>query len=593
MQVDANRASTFFLILTVWPDAGSNSVSKSAAKLSPDRGAATSSSALASDSQDSLDPKAEPLPLALATQERRSKTAIPSKPKRPFGLTTLAALRQRPQPTVLRHKEAKASTAKAQPLQTSQLALAQQPSSDTVGSSSTAGNAPTVDAGNAAELAVAEPRSALTPSNQNLAQPEAALEAVQADQSTPPANEPAASGSEASADDAGEATSPVYLPPKPQPKLNKKQRRAQQRDQAAVDDDSAGPSSSGAADMAWSDAESATPALPEEAIVTQSSLARLTQSSQPQQTQQDDSSQLLHSAGSARGISTVWGTLDTLTGASSGQMNNERFPPLSQADSSSESAMRPAAGSADYSAHADEQELSVDAFMAGAPIAASIGESSVQQTQQEDCMSTTAVSSRQAERAEHFAESSSQAEADVMQTPAGSSALTAMSVPDDDAAAASAEAAVVAAHPVFGQRIAGRGPFQLSSELQMALSGKPKPGRAKAKADMPLPEPSADLILQRALMEKPKPRPRPRRPRVTPQSTGNVLESLHLVISVTSVSKHKKRHIPAFLLPQFGSTVTMSLSCRLEFPAFPQPINVSPEGSLLKMQMQSLVGNLH
>ena len=533
MQADINMSHMPSAFLSMVLDAGSNPVSNSAAKASP-TGAATSSSVLATDSDKKpLVPETELLPLGPVTQEKRSKAAVPSKPKRPFGMTTLAALRQRPQPAVLRQKEAKASAAKTQPLHTSQPALGQQASNETAAPSSAGADTSTVGAGNAADLALAEPSSASAPSSWNLAQPERAPQ--QADQSTAPANEPVAPGSEASAGDAGEATSPVYLPPKPQPKLNKKQRRAQKRDQAEVDDDLAGPSSSGAVDMAWPDAESAAPASSDEATLSESSPAQVTQASQTQRTQQDDfSQQLLHSAGSPQGSSTVWGTLATLPGASSDQMNNERFPPLSQTDSRSESAMSPAPISADY--NESVQELSFAAVMAGTPMAASVGESSAQQTQLEDDMSATAESSRRAERAECFAESSRQAEVDVAQTQAGSSALTAVSASDGDASAAAApdEPAVAAAPPMFGHRFAGRGPFQLSTELQMALSGKPKPGRAKAKADVPLPEPSADLILQRALMEKPKPRPRPRRPRVTPQSTGNVLGALHVFTSVKS-----------------------------------------------------------
>ena len=462
-----------------------------------DAAASVAASSGVSTTESSKDPgrasEAEPVPQAVP--DKKIKAPVSSRPKRPFGMTTLAALRQRPQPAALRQKEVRTEAVKAEQRPVSHQPLMRQPVADTGGPSGAAIPSPINGADTVTGLALAEPSSAVasTSSDWNLTQPEIAFEASQ----TAGFYHVAAlslHGSAAASDLEG-ATPSADLPAKPHPMLNKQQRHAQQLDQAAVDDASAGPSSSEAAD--WLSA-----------VTYEPGSAQLSQQSQSQQAQRHNSSrQSLPSDASVSDTDFMWGAFDhsSLTPA------DQSGRPVLAGHSASGSA----ADSAQDSANNSPPEFSFGSFAVGLTLTAAPATASHPQHHQMQGLSRNAES-WQAESFESRGESSRVAAADTRQSNAESSAMASASVSDDDSTPAAA--------PVFGQRVAGRGPFQLSTELQMALSGKPKPVRGRAKAALALPEPSADLMLQRALLEKPKPRPRPRRPRVTPQSTGMSLQ---------------------------------------------------------------------
>ena len=471
-----------------------------------------------------LDPEAGLLMVDLIRPDRK-KTPAPSKPKRLFGLTTLAALRHRPHLAALRQKEAQLSSVKAEPLTSSPRVHAA--SDDTAGPSSTPLDLPLRRADMAVDRTSAGPSSATaaTFSDWKLAQPQGANQAVHEGRSMQAHSDSAEPAVEGAAPVPDGATSLVHIPGKPQPKLAKKERHVQNSNRAAVYDDSAGPPSSEAAGSASSPAaKSATLASHDGATANEElGTAQVTQRTQPQQAQQAASSQQpLQSAASGH----AWGTVSPQRHAPPGQIADESFPPLSQARERrpkqvyQPAAVAFAADTAGPSGHADPAVLSFGAFAAGtSSMAASVRQPGADHSQRDNDSGARTEPSRQAQDAE--LQSPPQTEANATLSRAQSS-LQASSSASVVAAASPAEAAAPAAPLVFGQRVAGRGPFQLSSELQMALSGKPKPGRGRGKAAVPLPEPSADLVLQRALMEKPKPRPRPRRPAVTPQSTGTV-----------------------------------------------------------------------
>lgn len=470
-----------------------------------------------------LDPEAGLLLLDLIKPDRK-RTPVASKPKRLFGMTTLAALRQRPQLAVLRQKEAQLSSAKAEQLRGSPPPRVHAVSDDTAGPSSAPVDLSLRSADMAADSTTAGPSSATAAvfSDWNLAQSQRANQALPAGHGMPAHShsaEPAIDGAAPAIDG---ATSPVHITGKPQPKLAKNERHVHNRDQIVFTDDSAGPSSSEAAGTASSAAEFAIPALQDKAVVNESGRGQVTQ---PQQAQQAESSQqTLQSAASGH----AWGTASPQRHAPPGQIADDSFPPLSQARERrpkqlyQPAAVASSADTAGPSGHADAAELSFGTFAADTPsMAAAVRVSRTDHSQRDNDLGAAAAPSRQAQSAE--LQSSPPAEANAMLS-RGESSLQASSSASFAKAASTTpvEAATHAAPLVFGQRLAGRGPFQLSTELQMALSGKPKPGRGRGKAAVPLPEPSADLVLQRVLMEKPKPRPRPRRPPVTPQSTGTV-----------------------------------------------------------------------
>ena len=494
---------------------------------------AAAAGSLASDSSKEgiADPQAELLLLDLIKPEKK-KAPAPTKSKRLFGMTTLAALRQRPQLPSLRQKEAKLSTVKAEELRGSPPPTVPSVSEDTAGPSNAPLDTPLCSTDMAAgSAAQPSPAVASTSSGWNLAQSQGANQAQHEDHSMPPQQlSKAASGETTTqqshlSDSAGpppsasvtdEATAPVDFPVKPQPKLSQKERRAQTGGRAAVDDDSAGPSTSAVAGATSPAAAPASPASYNEATANELSTAQATQRTQ-QQAQQSAGGDL------------TWGTISPMSPAPANQLADESFPPLSQAR---QRRPRPiahpapglAADTAGPSVHAGTAELSFGDFAAGtSPTAEGVRAPRPDQTRSDNGLGATVEPSRQAQHAEVRAASPQQAEADAAPSRADSSIPASSSASLTDASAATlAEPAAAIPAVGLGQRIAGRGPFQLSNELQMALSGKPKPGRGRGKAALPLPEPSADLVLQRALMEKPKPRPRPRRPPVTPQSTGIV-----------------------------------------------------------------------
>ena len=465
-----------------------------------------------SSKEGTLDPEAGLLMVDLIKPDRK-KTPAPSKPKRLFGLTTLAALRHRPQLAALRQKEAQLSSVKAKPPSSSPQPRVHAANDDTAGPSSAPLDLPLQHADMAVDSTSAGPSSATaaTSSDGNLAQPQGANQALHEGHNMPACSDSAEPAVEGAAPVTDGGTSPVHIPGKPQPKLAKKERHVHNSDQVAV---SARPSSFEAAGLlSLLAAESATLASHDGAIADELGTAQETQSTQPEQP--------LQSAASNH----AWGTVSAQRHASPGQIADESFPPLSHAqERRPKPVYHPAAGlaadTAGPSGHANAAVLSFGDFAADtASTGASERQPEAEDSQQDNCLGARSAPSRQAQNAE--LQSSPQTEDDTMLSRAESS-LQASSSASVAAVASPAEAAAPAASVVFGQRVAGRGPFQLSNELQMALSGKPKPGRGRGKAAVPLPEPSADLVLQRALMEKPKPRPRPRRPPVTPQSTGTV-----------------------------------------------------------------------
>lgn len=445
----------------------------------------------------------------------KKKTPVPSKPRRLFGLTTLAALRQRPQLAALsRQKEAQLSTAKAEHLRSSSPPARPSASDDTAGPSNAPLDSSLPRADMAADAALAGPSSApaAASSEWNLAQSQGATQALHEGHSLPVHSDSAQPAPEPAAPVTGGATSPANSLPKTQPKLANKDTPVHHGDRVAVSDNTAGPSHSGAA---GSTPESAAPALHDGAAASeQPSIAQETQRTQPTQAQQAGTSQQAAASGHA------WGTLSPQRHAPPGQVADESFPPLSQArERRPRPVYHPPAGlAADTAGPSGHAELSFGDFTAGtSSMAASVRQPGAALSQQGRDLGANAEPSCQAQTAE--LQSAPQAEADAVQSRAESSLRASVT---EAASAAPAEAAGPAASLVFGQGIAGRGAFQLSNELQMALSGKPKPGRGRGKAAVALPEPSADLVLQRALMEKPKPRPRPRRSPVTPQSTGTL-----------------------------------------------------------------------
>lgn len=507
--------------LTAWCGAGDVPEAKRARKYSvltsPVPAAADGSPVSDSSKEGTLDPEAGVMVVDLLKPDKR-KTPVPSKPRRLFGLTTLAALRQRPQLAALsRQKEAQLSTAKAEQLRSSSPPARPSASDDTAGPSNAPLHASPRHAGMAAESALAGPGSATAAasSDWNLAQSSGANRAqhevhgmpVHSD-SAEPASEPPAPVTD------GATTSPANSLPKTQPKLANRNTLVHHGDQVAVTDNTAGPSHPEPAGSMPPAAESAAAAMHDGATaIEQLSTAQETQRAQPMQAQQAGTSQQAAASGHA------WGTLSPHRHAPPGQVADESFPPLSQArERRPRPVYHPPAGlSADTagpSGHTGTAELSFGDFTAGtSSLAASVRQPGGSLPQQGNDLGANAEPSRhQAQTAE--LQSGQQAEADDTQARAESSLQASVT---EAASAAPAEA--VGPSLVFGQGITGRGAFQLSNELQMALSGKPKPGR-RGQVAVPLPEPSADLVLQRALMEKPKPRPRPRRPPVTPQSTG-------------------------------------------------------------------------
>ena len=472
------------------------------------------------------DPEAGLLVVNLIKPDKK-RTPAPSKPKRLFGMTTLAALRQRPQLAALRQKEAQLSGAKTEQLRSSPPPRMHAVSDDTAGPSSAPLDSPLCPADTAADPTSAEPSSAApaASSNWNLAQSQGANQALCAGHSMPVRSNSAEPAEEGAASVTAGPTSPTHIPGKPQPKLAKQERHVHNAGQVAVTDGSAEPSSAEAAGSASPAAQSATPALQDNATANDLGRAQVTQHTQPQQAQQaEPSQQPLQLAASGH----AWGTVSPQRHAPPGQIADESFPPLSQArERRSKQVYQPsavpwAADTPGPRGHADAAELSFGTFAADTPsMAAGVRAPRPDHSQRDSDLGATAESSRQAQTAEP--QSRPEAETDAMLPRLESSLQASSSASFAEAASTTpAEAAALAAPLVFGQRVAGRGPFQLSNELQMALSGKPKPGRGRGKAAVPLPEPSADLVLQRALMEKPKPRPRPRRPPVTPQSTGAV-----------------------------------------------------------------------
>ena len=517
--------------LTIWCHAADVPETGGASKYSVHASAAAATAAApgspVSDSSKEgiLVPEAGLLVVDLIKPDKK-RTPAPSKPKRLFGMTTLAALRQRPQLAALRQKEAQLSGAKAEQLRSSPPPRVHAVSDDTAGPSSAPLDSPLRRADMAADSTSAEPSSvtAVTSSDWNLAQSQGANQAQRAGHSMPAHSNSAEPAVEGAAPVTHGATSPAHLPGKAQPKLAKKERHVHNSDPVAVTDDSAGPSSSSeAADSASPAAELAIPALQDKATANEFGRAQVTQRTQAQQAQQaEPSQQPLQSAASGH----AWGTASPHRHTPPGQIADESFPPLSQArERRSKQVYQPAAAAlaadtAGPRGHADTAELSFGTFAADTPsMAAGVRAPRPEHSQQDNDLGATAEPSHQAQTAE--TQRLPQAETGAMLSRAESSLQASSSASFTEAASTTpAEAAALAAPLVFGQRVAGRGPFQLSNELQMALSGKPKPGRGRGKAAVPLPEPSADLVLQRALMEKPKPRPRPRRPPVTPQSTG-------------------------------------------------------------------------
>ena len=517
--------------LTVWCHAVDVPETSGASKYSVHASTAAAAAAPGSPVADSskegvLDSEAGLLEVDLIKPDKK-KTPAPSKPKRLFGMTTLAALRQRPQLAALRQKEAQLSGAKAEQLRGSPPPRVHAVSDDTAGPSSAPLELPLRRVDMAADTTTPGPSSATAAasSDWNLARSQEPNQALRAGHSMPAHSNSAEAGVEGAAPATGGATSPAHTPGKPQPKLAKKERHVHNSHQAAGTDDTLGPSCSEAAGSASPAADSTVPALQDEATVNEVGRAQATQRSQPQQAHQAESSQQpLQSAASGH----AWGPVSPQRHAPPSQIADDSFPPLSQArERRPKQVHQPAAvaspaDTAGPSGHVDAAELSFGTFAADTPsMAAGVRTPRADHSQRDNDLDAAAEPSRQVQNAE--VQSPPQAEADAVLSRAESSLQASSSALSAEAASLTpAEAAAVAAPLVFGQRAAGRGPFQLSSELQMALSGKPKPGRGRGKAAVPLPEPSADLVLQRALMEKPKPRPRPRRPPVTPQSTGTV-----------------------------------------------------------------------
>lgn len=452
-------------------------------------------------SQDAIsDSEAEPLPLDLIKREKK-KAPTPSKPKRLFGLTTLAALRQRPQ-LALRQKEAKRSIVKAEQLTRSSPPRAPAVSDDTAGPSNAPLDLPVGHADPAPESPSAGPLPALAsvPREWKRAHSPGAH---QEGHSMPPDG-----NSAGLAPVTDEATSFTF-PPLPQPKLDQ-ELRLQTGSHAAVNDDLGGLSASEAAGPASTAADSA----PHDgAAATDLGIAQVTPRTQRQQAQQGvPSQQPLQSPDP----DSAWGLVSPRSYAPPDAMADASFPPLSHAvqrrpNPMVQPALRLAAETAGAIRHADAAEFSLGSF--AVPMVAGARELNADPPQ-----GASVWPSRQAQGAEPQADSPNRGDADTAPPGADTSLLASSSAAAVTAPPAGTPAAGVPL--VFGQRVAGRGPFRLSNELQQALSGKPKPGRGRDKPAVPLPEPSADLVLQRALMEKPKPRPRPRRPPVTPQSTG-------------------------------------------------------------------------
>lgn len=450
----------------------------------------------------------------------KRKTPVPSKPRRLFGLTTLAALRQRPQLAALsRQKEAQLSTAKAEQLRSSSPPARPSAREDTAGPSNAPLDSSLRHADMAADAASAGPSSATAAasSDWNLAQSQGANRALHEGRSMPLHSDSAEPAPEPAAPVTDGAQSTASSLPKTQPKLANKDTPVHHGNQVVVSNDSAGPQHPEPAGSMTPAAESAAAALHDGATASeQPSTAQETQRTQPMQAQQAGTSQQAAASGHA------WGTLSPQRHAPPGQVADESFPPLSQARERRPRPVYPppaglAADTAGPSGHAGTAALSFGDFTAGtSSMAASVRPPGAALSLQGSDLGANAEPSRQVQTAE--LQSAPQAEANAAQSRAGSSLQASVT---EAASAAPAEAAGPAASLVFGQGLTGRGAFQLSNELQMALSGKPKPGR-RGQVAAPLPEPSADLVLQRALMEKPKPRPRPRRPPVTPQSTGTL-----------------------------------------------------------------------
>ena len=494
---------------------------------SPVPAAADGSPVSDSSKEGTLDPEAGAMVVDLLKPDKK-KTPVASKPRRLFGLTTLAALRQRPQLAALsRQKEAQLSTAKADQLRSSSPPARPSANDDTAGPSNAPFHSSPQHAGMAVESASAGPSSATAAasSDWNLAQSQGANQAQHEGHSMPVHSDSAqpAPASPASVIDGAHSTASSL--PKTWPKLANRDTPVHHGDQSAVSDDSAGPQHPEPAGSMAPAAESAAAALHDGATASeQPSTAQETQRAQPMQAQQAGTSQ------QAAASTHVWGTLNPHRHAPPGQVADESFPPLSQAR---ERRPRPlyhppaglAADTAGPSGHADTAELSFGDFTTGtSSMVASVRQPGGSLSQQGNDLGANAEPSRQAQTAE--LESAPQAEADAAQSRAESSLQASVS-----GAASAAPAEAAGPSLVFGQGITGRGAFQLSNELQMALSGKPKPGR-RGQVAVPLPEPSADLVLQRALMEKPKPRPRPRRPPVTPQSTGTLSQTAFIWLSI-------------------------------------------------------------
>lgn len=499
--------------------------SDEASKLSLDVRAAAGSPAAAGSKDAIPDPEDDPLPLDLIKRDKK-RAAVPSKAKRLVGFTTLAALRQRPQMAALRQREAKPGNVKAEQLRRVSPPRAPAVSDDTAGPSNAPLDLPLGRADGAAGSTSAEPCSSLAPASSgwNLTQPQGANQALREVRSLQPHGD---SASPAPVSD--EDTSPVFFPSMPQPKLDQ-----ETSDQAAVFDELAG-----AAGPTWSAAASAAPAAHEATARVRT--AQVTLHPQRQQAQQEASSQQPLQASDR---DSAWGPVSPPSHSLPDPTADASFPPLSQAvQSRLKPVAQPAAGlaadTASPSQHAGASELSLDVFLA--PLAAGVRESGANNTQREIHLDGSVDLSLQAQGAEPCADSpQAWAQAGAALSGADTSILASSSAAaiESHSVAPAEPAAAVVAPLVFGQRVAGRGPFQLSHELQQALSGKPKPGRGKPA--LPLPEPSADLVLQRALMEKPKPRPRPRRTPVTPQSTGTVSLLLH-TLTVHSACKYPRQ----------------------------------------------------
>lgn len=449
------------------------------------------------------DPEAEVLPLDLIKREKK-KAPTPSKPKRLFGLTTLAALRQRPQ-LALRQKEAKRSIVKAEQLRRSSPPRALAVSDDTAGPSNAPLDLPLGHAVTAAESPSAGPLPALASVPREWKRAHSSGADREGHSMLP-------DGSSAALAPVTDKATSFTFPPLPQPKL-KQELRVQMGSHAAVSDDLEGPSASEAAGPALTAADSA---AHDGAAATKLGIAQVTPRTQRQQAQQGvPSQQSLQSPDP----DSAWGLVSPHSYAPSDTMADASFPPLSHAvQRRPNPMMQPAprlaqaAETAGPSGHADAAELPFGALVV--PLVAAV-------RQLEQPLGASVWPSRQAPGVERLADSPHRADADTAPPGADISLLASSSAAAVTAPpAAPAETPAAGVPPVFGQRVAGRGPFRLSNELQQALSGKPKPGRGRDKPASPLPEPSADLVLQRALMEKPKPRPRPRRPPVTPQSTG-------------------------------------------------------------------------